>query len=162
MIKKIWNNITAKETANGKYLITHNYIYRNEIKDIYAPEKSNIIEAKCHSKKIIQRCEKKGKLEILNQQVDKAISKQMLQELTKEEVLNLTSKIHHFSYFNWVENSNSASTPFRLICNTSNQHSQTTMSIEQMTPAQILNNMEVGLIRFQLYAVPLVADIQGA
>ena len=86
----------------------------------------------------------------------------MLQELTQEEVSNLTSKIHHFSYFNWVENSNSASTPFRLICTTSNQHSQTTMSIEQMTPAHILNNMEAGLIRFQLYAVPLVADIQGA
>ena len=99
---------------------------------------------------------------ILNEQVDKAIKKQMLQELSSDEVASLNSKIHHFSYYNWVENPVSASTPFRLICNTSNTHNQTTMSVEQLTPDCVLNNMEAGLIRFQLFPIPLVGDIAGA
>ena len=66
------------------------------------------------------------------------------------------------SYYNWVENPVSASTPFRLICNTSNTHNQTTMSVEQLTPDCVLNNMEAGLVRFQLYSIPMVGDIAGA
>ena len=65
-------------------------------------------------------------------------------------------------FLNYVENPNSSRTHFRLVCNTSNSHSQTTMSVEQMTPDSVLKNMEAGLIRFQLFSVPLVAYIQGA
>ena len=86
----------------------------------------------------------------------------MLQELSSDEVASLNSKIHNFSYYNWVENPVSASTPFRLICNTSNTNNQTTMSVEQLTPDCVLNNMEAGLIRFQLFPIPLVGDIAGA
>ena len=162
LIQDIWNNIEAEKQENGKYLIRHNYTYRNDIKQLYSPDKSNIAAARSHSKKIIVNCAKKGQLENLNKQVDKAIDKQMLQELTQDEVIQLNTLHHHFAFFNYVENPNSSSTPFRLVCNTSNSHSQTTMSVEQLTPDSVLNNMEAGLIRFQLFSVPLVADILGA
>ena len=100
LIRAIWNNIESIKQKDYTYLIRHNYIYRNDSKELYAPGKTNILATKCHSKKIILKCERKG---------------QLLQELSDEEVSNLKSKIHHFSFFHWVENPNSSSTPFRLI-----------------------------------------------
>ena len=75
LIQAIWNNIEARKQADGTFLIRHNNIYRNDITKLYAPNKSNILAAKGHSKKIISKCNKKGQLGILNEQVDKAIKK---------------------------------------------------------------------------------------
>ena len=49
-----------------------------------------------------------------------------------------------------------------MISNTSNIAAGTTISVEQLSPSQILNPQENSLIRFQLYAVPLAGDVKSA
>ena len=50
----------------------------------------------------------------------------------------------------------------RMISNTSNVSAETTISVEQLSPKQLLNPLENGLVRFQLLPVPLAADVKGA
>ena len=83
-------------------------------------------------------------------------------ELSEPEVLDLVNQPHLFCFYNYVLNSNSASTPYRMISNTSNISSETTISVEQLSPQQILNPQESGLVRFHLFAVPLAADVRSA
>ena len=90
------------------------------------------------------------------------IEKKSFIELSKEEILALGSQPHLFCFYNYVINSNSASTPYRMISNTSNVSSETTISVEQLSPQQILNPQESGLVRFCLFAVPLAADVKSA
>ena len=47
-------------------------------------------------------------------------------ELGEEEILQLATTPHLFTYFNYVYNSNSQSTPYQMISNTSNVSSGTT------------------------------------
>ena len=77
-------------------------------------------------------------------------------------MLDLAKHPHLFTFFNGVFNGNSASTPFRMISNTSNICSGTTISTEQLSPHQILNPQENGLVRFQLHEVPMASDVKGA
>ena len=79
-----------------------------------------------------------------------------------KDILNLSSQPHLFTYYNYVFNANSQSTPYRMISNTSNIAGGTTISVEQLSPQQILNPQHTGLIRFQMYAVPLAADVKSA
>ena len=84
------------------------------------------------------------------------------QELKEEEILQLSTTPHLFTFYNYVFNGNSQSTPYRMISNTSNIAAGTTISVEQLSPSQILNPQENSLIRFQLYAVPLAGDVKSA
>merc|ERR1711888_479097 len=79
-----------------------------------------------------------------------------------EEIMYLENTPHHWTYYNWVHNSNSNSTPFRMISNTSAVSSCTTISTEQLSPTNVLNPQEHGIIRFSLFPVPLCGDISGA
>ena len=115
-----------------------------------------------NSKKVIRRAHKQGSLPQLQEQVDKMIEKKCFKELGKEEINQLSEKAHIFTYYNWVHNQRSNSTPFRMISNTSSINNCTTMSTEQLSPANVLNPMKNSLIRFFLYPVPLCGDIQGA
>ena len=153
IIQQTWDAVTAKQTGEDKFVITS---------VTYEPSRSNIVEAMNHSKKIIRKAHKQGNLHLLDQQVEKMISKNCFKELDEKELLGLDSVPHLFTLFNWVFNSSSASTPFRMISNTSNVSSCTTISTEQLSPHNILNPQENGLIRFSIHPIPLVADIQGA
>ena len=77
-------------------------------------------------------------------------------------MLYLANHPHLFTFFNWVYNGNSASTPYRMISNTSNISSSSTISTKQLSPHQILNPQENGLVHFQLHEVPMAADVKGA
>ena len=90
------------------------------------------------------------------------IDKRCFKELAGEDIIKLSGTPQHFTYFNWVHNPTSVSTPFRMISNTSAISNCTTISTEQLFPANVLNPQENSLIRFCLYPVPLCADIQGA
>ena len=90
------------------------------------------------------------------------ITKECFVELDEAEMESLSSRPHHFTFYNWVFNGNSASTPYRMISNTCNISSSTTISTEQLSPQKILNPQENGLVRFQLHAVPMAADVKGA
>ena len=90
------------------------------------------------------------------------ITKKCFIELDEEEMRNLENKPHLFTFFNWVYNGNSTSAPYRMISNTSNISSGTTISTEQLSPQQILNPQENGLVRFQLHEVPMAADVKSA
>ena len=90
------------------------------------------------------------------------IDKKCFEEMSKDEVLTLNTVPHHFCHYNWVYNSSSTSTPFRMVSNTSNVASCTTISTEQLSPANILNPHQHGLIRFSLHRIPLCSDVAGA
>ena len=77
-------------------------------------------------------------------------------------MLDLAKHPHLFTCFKWIYNGNRASTPYRMISNTLNISSGTTISTEQMSPHQILNPQENGLVRFQLHEVPMASDVKGA
>ena len=49
-----------------------------------------------------------------------------------------------------------------MISNTSNISSSTTIYTEQLSPHQILDPQENGIVRFQLHEVPMAADVKGA
>ena len=83
-------------------------------------------------------------------------------ELSEAENLDLANHQHLFCFYNYVLKSNSASTPYKRILNMSNISSETTISVEQLSPQQILNPQESGLVRFHLFAVQLAADVQSA
>jgi hypothetical protein len=51
--------------------------------------------------------------------VEKMIHKNCFKELSGEEMMQLAETSHNFAYYNWVHNSSSSSTPFRMISNTS-------------------------------------------
>ena len=68
--------------------------------------------------------------------------KKCFKELDKEEINQLSEKAHNFTFYNWVHNLRSNSTPFPMISNTSSVNNCTTMSTEQLSPANVLNPME--------------------
>ena len=111
---------------------------------------------------MIRRAHKQESLPLLQEQVQKMLKKRCFEELSKDDIINLSSRPHQFTYFNWVHNPTSVSTPFRMISNTSAVSNCTTMSTEQILPANVLHPQENSLIRFALYPVPLCGDIQGA
>ena len=162
LVQKTWDAVTAKEVKPGKYIITNNYQYRHDTSETYEPAKSNIEEAQGHAKKVVRRAYRQGSLHLLNEQVNKMIKKNCFREMTTDEILALEDTPHNFTYYNWVNNPNSSSTPFRMISNTSAVSSCTTISTEQLSPSNVLNPQENGIIRFCLYAVPLCADVAGA
>ena len=162
LISLIWENITAEAVAGDKFQILHKYSYRHDPEQTYAPAKSNIKEAAGHSKKVIRKAHNNGSLNLLEAQVEKMIQKKSFVELSEAEVLDLANQPHLFCFYNYVLNSNSTSTPYRMISNTSNITSETTISVEQLSPQQILNPQESGLVRFHLFAVPLAADVRSA
>ena len=89
------------------------------------------------------------------------IKKKAFIELNEEEMLDLANHPHLFTFFIWVYNGKSASTQYRIISNTSNISYSTTISTEQLSPHQILNPQENGIVRFQLHEVPMAADVKG-
>ena len=99
---------------------------------------------------------------MLDEQVQKMITKNFFQELSAEEIRELSSIPHHCVHFNWVHNSTSLSTPFRMVSNTSAESNHTTLSTEQMAPSNVLNSQENVIVRFQLFPIPLCGDIAGA
>merc|ERR1711984_16609 len=60
-------------------------------------------------------------------------------------ILQLSTTPHLFTFYNYVFNGNSQSTPYRMISNTSNIVAGTTISVEQLSPSQILNPQENSL-----------------
>ena len=132
--------------------------YRHDPLNTYEASKSNIVDAMGHSRKVIRRAHKQGSLPLLQQQVDKMLEKQCFRELDKEEITQLATSAHNFTYFNWVHNPTSVSTPFRMISNTSTVSNCTTISTEQLSPANVLNPQENSLIRFhciQCHCAPI-------
>ena len=55
LIKEIWENVTAEEISDGKYVIKHKYKYRHDVSKVFPPWKSNIIEARKQAKKVIYK-----------------------------------------------------------------------------------------------------------
>ena len=55
-------------------------------------------------------------------------------QLSAEEILELAKTPYLFTQYNWVVSPGSASTPFRIITNTSSINGGTTVSVEQMSP----------------------------
>ena len=164
IINRTWHTVTAKEVypGAGKFTIQHEFQYRNDPGVTYHPARSNIRHAEGHARKVIKRAAAQGSLALLDEQVMKMIEKRCFVELNAEEIKAL-GKIPHFCvFYNWVHNSNSSSTPFRMVSNTSAISNQTTLSTEQMAPANVLNPQENVIVRFQLFPVPLCGDIAGA
>jgi len=137
-------------------------MYRNIIFELYDLKNYNIQEASSHSKKIINKAVKNNILELLKKNKLKKWCQKFFIQLTSEEILNLQFHPHFFTLFNYVENPNSVSTPFKLITNTSAAGSCTTISTEQLSGSKVLNPQENFLIRFCFHSVPLVSDIRSA
>ena len=90
------------------------------------------------------------------------IAKKSFLELSAKEIESLSEVPNYCVFLNWVHNSNSSSTPFRMVSNTSAVCNQTTLYTEQMAPTNVLNPQENVIVRFQLLPVPLCGDIAGA
>ena len=164
IISRTWDAVTAEDThpGSGRYAITHEFQYRHNPEVTYHPTKSNINEAAAHARKVIRKAFKQGSLPILDEQVQKMIAKNCFQELSVEEIRELSSIPHHCVHFNWVHNSTFLSTPFWMVSNTSVVSNHTTLSTEQMAPSNVLNPQENVIVRFQLFPIPLCGDIAGA
>ena len=83
------------------------------------------------------------------------IEKKCFVELSAKEIESLSEIPHCCVFFNWLHNSNSSSSPFRMVCNTSAVSNQTTLSTEQMAPTNVLSPQENVIVRFQLFPVLL-------
>ena len=110
-IQQTRDAVTAKQVDKDKFVITHEYQYRNPTDVTYDPSRSSIVEAMNHSKKVIRKAYKQGNLHLLDQQVEKMIHKNCFKELDESELLGLEQVPHLFTFFNWVFNSSIASTP---------------------------------------------------
>ena len=128
LIQDSWDAVTSKEVAPGRHVITHAYQYRHDPLKTYEASRSNILDARGHSRRVIRRAHRQGSLPLLQQQVDKMLEKQCFRELSKEDITQLSSSAHNFTYFNWVHHPTSANTPFRMISNTSAVSNCTTIS----------------------------------
>ena len=164
IISRTWNAVTAKEIypGAGKFTIQHEFQYRNDPGITYPPARSNIRQAEAHSRKVVKRAAAQGSLLLLDEQVNKMIEKKCFVELSAKEIESLGEIPHYCVFYNWVHNSKSSSTPFRMVSNTSAVSNQTTLSTEQMAPTNVLNPQENVIVRFQLLPVPLCRDIAGA
>ena len=60
------------------------------------------------------------------------VSKGVFEELSDNEILSLGERPHNFCMFNHVFNDKSASTPYRMISNTSAVSAGTTISVEMI------------------------------
>ena len=112
LISHVWENITTVKIAEGRYEIHHCYQYRHAPEETYRPENSNIFEAAGHLRKVVRKTFKNGSLDLLEQQVEKMFKQGYFMELGEEEILQLATTPHLFTYFNYVYNSNSQSTPY--------------------------------------------------
>ena len=75
------------------------------------------------------------------------VSKGIFKELSDDEIINLGERPHNFCMFNHVFNDKSASTPYRMISNTSAVSAENTISLEMMSPKKVLNSQVASLIR---------------
>ena len=136
---KMWDNVTAVDQQDGTYQIYHEYCYRHDPKVVYAPKNSNVVEAAGHSRRTVKRALQNHLLDLLTEQVNKMVSKGIFEELSDDEILSLGERPHNFCMFNHVFNDKSASTPYRMISNTSAVSAGTTISVEMMSPKKVLN-----------------------
>ena len=90
------------------------------------------------------------------------IAKNCFQELSTEEIRELSSIPHHCVHFNLVHNSTFLSTPFWMVSNTSVVSNHSTLSTKQMAPSNVLIPQESVIVRFQLFPIPLCGYIAGA
>ena len=162
LINQSWHNIQAIDQGDGTFKIEHKYNYRNDPCVTYAPQNSNIIEAQNHSRYTIRKADRNGSLKLLEEQVSKMVEKNVFVEMNDKDILDLANRPHNFTIYNHVFNSNSSSTPFRMVSNTSAVGSHTTLSTEMMTPEKILNNQTSSLVRFRLYPIGVAADVKSA
>ena len=129
----------AETGPDGRNRIRHFYVHRHDVSEIFPPHKSNVKEAIAHAKKVIHKARREGSLDILESQVEKMVEKGAFIQLSAEQIMELAETPHLFTQYNWVVSPGSASTPFRMITNTSSINSGTTISVEQMSPSKVLN-----------------------
>ena len=123
IISRTWNAVTAKEIypGAGKFTIQHEFQYRNDPGITYPPARSNIRQAEAHSRKVVKRAAAQGSLLLLDEQVNKMIEKKCFVELSAKEIESLGEIPHYCVFYNWVHNSKSSSTPFRMVSNQTKQ-----------------------------------------
>ena len=90
-----------------RYEIHHKYEYSHDADEVYKPENCKIFDAAGHSRKVVRRTFRNGTLNLLEEQVQKMIMKGNFVELEEQEILNLSSQPHLFTYYNYVFNNNS-------------------------------------------------------
>ena len=137
LIRSIWENVQSEVGPDGRKRIRHSYVHRHDVSETFPPHKSNVKKARAHAKKVI-----------LGGQVEKMVKKGAFIQLSGEEILELAETPHFFTQYNWVFSPGNASTPFRMIANTSTISRGTTVSVEQMSHTKVLNPMTNSLVRF--------------
>ena len=148
LIRSIWDSVESITGTDGQKRIQHSYVHRHDVAKTFPPHKSNVKEAITHAKKVIYKAKREGSLDALESQVEKMVEKGAFVQLSADQIMELADTPHLFTQYNWVMSPGSASTPFRMITNTSSIHSGTTISVEQMSPSKVLNPMTNSLVRF--------------
>ena len=95
--KEIWDKVTLVK-ENGKLRVRSEYTYQNDPQETFKPENSNFKEAVGHTKRLINKLRKRKMLKRFQEEIDKKIQIGTLKKLSKTEVENLKSKVHHFCY----------------------------------------------------------------
>ena len=95
-------------------------------------------------------------------QIEKGKSQGMLLTLSEKELSELRYRPHHYTHHGQVYKPDSISTSVRLVNNTAvlARGSATNLNIECPAVAKFLNKLEVCIIHFLLYEVPLAADLK--
>ena len=64
LIKNIWENIKAEPGPDRKQVIQHSYVHRHDVGSTFPPWRGNVMEARAHAKKVINKAKQQGSLDI--------------------------------------------------------------------------------------------------
>ena len=164
-LAEFWRN-TKLISVEGKPRIQIEMPYKNSVREVFKPENNNYKTALGAAKRIARRLHKKndGSLEEYIAQIEKGKSQGMLLTLSQKEISELQYRPHHYTHHGVLYKPDSISTSVRLVNNTAVlvRGAATNLNIECPAVAKFLNKLEVCIIHFLLYDVPLAADLKTA
>ena len=161
LYQDIMNSATRVYDDGGGFQVMFKLISEENVENVFW--NSNKAEVEADTIRLVKRLKKAGRniCQGFHQNILEQHQKDnFIEELTKQEVEDLQNRPHYFLSINFVLNSASASTPFRIIVDTSRviKNRFTTHSQVFRSPAGCLNNSLEIILAKTLYEMSWSAD----
>ena len=101
--------------VDDHYNVMCSYDYHEKVEEKFAPANSNRQEALRATNAVIVRLMKIGRLDEFQNQIDEMEKMGTIVALSESEIKNLETQPHHFNKLNYTLSSTSASTPLRVL-----------------------------------------------
>ena len=112
--QRMFEDMTLVE-VDDHYKVMCSYNYREKVEEKFAPANSNRQEALKATNAVIARLIKIGRLDEFQSQINEMEKMGTIIALSESEIKDLESQPHHFNKLNYTLSSTSASTPLRVL-----------------------------------------------